>query len=265
MNGKNPDERQISEEIFLTKDYDETNPALRLDTMGFGDLKILQDPLEFCYGIDAVLLADFAAREKFAMRKVCELGAGNGAVSMIFNHKHPAEEILAVEIQYSAAQLAWYNMRRNALPHIEVIHSDILDLAETYYGQFDGVLTNPPYFPNQEALSSMGEAKRVARQESTASLKEFLEISSRLLKPGKSLYMVHRPFRLADIISLGRHWRLETKVMRLVAPAQGKAPNLVLLKLVKGGGVQMTVENTLYVRDKNGDYTEEINKIYQRI
>lgn len=265
MKGRIPEITKSMKEKAGEKVYDANNQALRLDTMGFGKLQILQDPREFCYGIDAVLLADFAAKDNSAMERVCELGAGNGAVSMIFNHKRPVKEMVAVEIQYSAARLACYNVNRNRLDHIEIIHSDILDLEETYYGRFDGVLTNPPYFPHRGSLSSAGEAKHVARQETTASLKEFLQISSRLLKPGKALYIVHRPFRLADIICSGRQWDLETKVMRMVAPEHGKSPNLVLLKLVKCGGVQMTVEDTLYVRGKDGQYTEEINRIYQRI
>ena len=105
------------------------------------------------------------------MERVCELGAGNGAVSMIFNHKRPVKEMVAVEIQYSAARLACYNVNRNRLDHIEIIHSDILDLEETYYGRFDGVLTNPPYFPHWGSLSSAGKAKHVAHQETTTSLK----------------------------------------------------------------------------------------------
>ena len=249
------------------------------DDMGFGGMKIIQDPSAFKYGVDAVLLADFAAcggkacdrnsgqdptsRTKSGKHRMAELGAGNGAVSLIYSHKTGCDHILAIEVQEEMAALCLKNAEINGLQEqIEVLHRDIMDLPAALAGTFDVVVTNPPYFEKGCGLTGK---RNVARHETTAALDDFVRISSMLLENGGVLYMIHRAFRLADVISSARKQGMEPKVLQLVAPSPGKEPDLMLIKCVKGGGRELKLRPTLYVRDKNGNYTAEIERIYERI
>ena len=70
----------------------------RLDEIGFGGLKLIQKPQDFCYGVDAVLLADFAANTAKKKSAIIDLGTGTGIVPVILSHKTAAARICGVEI-----------------------------------------------------------------------------------------------------------------------------------------------------------------------
>ena len=83
-----------------------------------------------------------------------------------------------------------------------------------------------------------------------------------MLKQGGHFYMVHRPFRLAEIFSKMVEYRIEPKRMRLVYPYVDKEPNMVLIEGLHGGKSRLTVEKPLIVYEKPGVYTQEIREIY---
>ncbi|MEA4923446.1 MAG: methyltransferase [Eubacteriaceae bacterium] len=237
----------------------------RQDDIGFGNLRLIQRPEDFCYGIDAVLLADFAARNCCRPEAAAELGTGNGAAALMFCHKSSVLRIVAYEVQSSAALLAERNVRMNGLEdRIEIKGRDIMDTAPADRGAFDAVITNPPYMEKSTGITNADSAKHIARHETTASLEDFIRIGGEMLKPGGSLFLVHRPLRLADIFVFGRSAGMEPKLMRLVAPSEGKEPNIVLVKLTKGGGRELRIMPQLYVREANGRYSDEIEEIYER-
>ncbi|MCI2062118.1 MAG: tRNA1(Val) (adenine(37)-N6)-methyltransferase [Eubacteriaceae bacterium] len=236
-----------------------------LDDMGFGGIRIIQKRDEFCYGVDAVLLADFAGRERKEPGRIIDLGAGTGAVSLILSHKYPQAHIVEAEIQRDSADRAVRSAALNMLDdRIEVICGDITELPDDLCGTFDTAVSNPPYMESGAGPESGTEAKNIARRETTAGLIDFLAAAAVLLKENGSLYMVHRPYRLADIISFARIARLEPKEIRFVYPFEGQESNIVLIRFVKGGGKELHVCPPLYVREKDGRYTEEIDIIYER-
>ncbi|MGI6722488.1 MAG: tRNA1(Val) (adenine(37)-N6)-methyltransferase [Anaerovoracaceae bacterium] len=236
----------------------------RIDEIGFGGLRLIQDPQEFCYGVDAVLLAGFAADNCGTCRSIVELGAGNGAVSLILCHKTDAGSITAVEVQPGAAALAARNAALNGLQdRMHVLNTDI-KVMDTERLKCDVVVTNPPYMEGGRGVTNPESPRHVARHETTASLRDFFAAAGRLLPDGGQLFMVHRPARLTDIISIAREYELEPKIMRMVSPSPGNGANIVLLKCVRGGGRELKVLPELYVRDDNGEYTEEIKLIYEK-
>ena len=79
--------------------------------------------------------------------------------------------------------------------------------------------------------------------------------------PGGRFFLVHRPFRLAEIIVTLTKYKLEPKRMRLVYPFVDKEPNMVLLEAVRGGRPRMTVEKPLIVYEEPGVYTPEIYEV----
>lgn len=236
----------------------------RIDVIGFSGFRVIQRPADFCYGIDAVLLGDFAKVKRGG--RACDLGTGTGIIPLVLRHKTQAAEIWGVELQKGSFELAVRTMELNGLSgEIHVIHCDVKEAAlHLGTGSFDTVVSNPPYMPAGGGMVSEKSAKMLARHESSAGIDEFAAAASALLKEKGDFYLVHRPSRLADIFTACRKYKLEPKEMRLVAPRQNAVPNIVLIHCVKYGGAELSVLPTLAVYGEDGAYTEEILRIYER-
>lgn len=264
---------------------------LRLDDTGFGGLEIFQQPEEFCYGIDAVLLAGFAvagAAAKGAGKvsgdgavrpyssaglnfRIMDLGTGTGIIPLILSHKTEAGYIGGVEIQENSFRLAEKNAAHNCLSdRLHFFHRDVFDFAaegteeESLCGQFDLVTSNPPYTAGNCGIESANRAKAIARHETSATLSDFIATASRLLKFRGDFYMVHRPSRLADICESCRKYGLEPKEMCFVSGKPMEKPNILLVHCVKGGNSELRILKPLSVHTENGDYSEEILKLYEK-
>ena len=99
--------------------------AERIDDIGFGGLKLIQEPEEFCYGVDAVILADFAAKYASGKpKRIVDLGTGTGIIPLILSHKTQAELIAGVELQQASYERACRNAEMNELQkRIHFFHS----------------------------------------------------------------------------------------------------------------------------------------------
>ncbi len=249
----------------------------RLDNTGFGRLKIIQNPREFCYGVDAVILSDFAAGRARSgesipgkrIRNAMDLGTGNGIIPLVLSHKTAIKEIYGLEVQESAYLRAKRNIAINDLSdRITIFKGDVADYmlkeGRELHGTFDMVLTNPPYVAKGGGIANHTGAKFIARQETTAGIEDFISTASKLLKDKGDFFMVHRPSRLADIVIAMHENSIEPKEMRFVSPNVHKAPNILLIHGVKGGGRELKILDPLYIYSPEGDYSEEINAIYER-
>lgn len=236
----------------------------RVDEIGFGGLRLIQDPDQFCCGIDAVLLADYAGAKERDV--IADLGSGNGVIPLILHHKSRASRIVGVEKQASAYDLAVQNSRINGLSDaIQWICCDVKEICDHLSGgTFSLVVSNPPYVERGSGPGSPSPWVQSARHETSAGLEDFVRAAAWLLAPLGSFCIVHRPSRLVDLLYYCRSAHLEPKRMRFVAPRQGEGPNIVLLQCVKNGGKELTVEPGLVVRDEQGRYTDEIDRIYER-
>lgn len=236
----------------------------RLDDLQLGGLKIIQDTRGFCYGIDAVLLADFAkAAPSSATLDLC---SGNGIVALLLAGKTMANKIVGLEIQSDAAQLA---KRSIALNHLEervrMVCGDVKDAVRLFgKASFDVVTCNPPYMSGGCGLTNAADAKAIARHEILCTLEDVISAACQLLRPGGRLYMVHRPERLVDLLYLMRSFGLEPKRLRLVHPSAHRRANLVLVEGIRQGGRELKMLPPLYVYGEDGEYTEEIYRIYGR-
>ena len=238
----------------------------RIDDLEFKGLKIIQSPSCFCFGIDAVLLSDFAKEIK-KNSVVADLCSGNGIVSILLSGKCEASKFYAVEIQQNIANMAARSIELNHLQDkIEVLNTDLKLLPDTFEnGTFDSIVCNPPYMKANSGLINDCEEKIIARHEVMCSLEDVISVSAKLLKNSGTFYMVHRPDRLVDIISLLRKYRLEPKVLQLVQPFADKVPNLLLIKAVKNAKAFLKMSKPLVVYNSDGSYTEDILKIYNKI
>ena len=235
----------------------------RIDDLDFKNLKIIQSDSCFCFGIDAVLLSDFAKEIK-KNSIVADLCAGNGIVSILLSGKTNAAKLYAVEIQEKIADMAIRSVKLNKLENkIDVLNMDLKQLPKKFKPNvFDAIVCNPPYKKANSGIKNTNKEKLIARHEIMCTLEDVISISSKLLKNNGSMYMVHRPERLADIINLFRKYKLEPKELQFVQPYAHKAPNLVLIKAVKNGNSFLKTLPTLIVYNDDGSYTDEIWGIY---
>lgn len=245
-------------EIFLKENE-------RIDDLEYRGLKIIQDKSGFCFGIDSVLLSNFAKNIK-KNANVMDLGTGTAIIPILLSAKTNAKKIVGVEIQEEVAEMAMRSVRLNNLENkIEIINENILNLKNIYErNSFDVIVTNPPYKKINTGIINKENKKIISRHEFTASLEDFIDVSCYLLKSYGELYMIHRPERLVDILYYLRLKKLEPKNIRLVFSNKNKEPKLVLIKAVKNGNSFLNFENNLYIYDENGKYTDEILKIYEK-
>lgn len=237
----------------------------KIDDLELNNLKIIQNKNGFCFGMDSVLLSDFAKNIK-NNSKVIDLGTGTAILPVLLSAKTNSSKIIGVEIQEEVAEMAKRSILLNNLQEkIEIICENIKNLKNIYIeNSFDVIVTNPPYKKQGTGGINEKKAKLISRHEITADLEDFILISSYLLKDQGSIYMVHRPERLVDIFYLLRKYKLEPKELKMVHPNINKEPNLLLIKATKNAKPFLKIKNPLYVYE-NGKYTEEILKIYNKI
>ena len=240
----------------------------RIEEIGFGGLKLIQKPEAFCYGVDAVVLADFACSAFPRFRKCVDLGTGTGVIPLIMSHKNKNAEFRGIDVQEGFVDMAGRSCLLNGLEHrISFHHGDVSKPDDDVFpaGSADMVVCNPPYFSRGGAIPGDNREKFIARHEASATVEDFIKTAAKLLEKKGHFCMVHRPSRLVDIFCCCRRHGLEPKDMRMVAPRQGRAPNIVLVHCVKGGGKELKLHNELYVYAADGaDYSDEIQQIYER-
>ena len=237
---------------------DYMKPGERLDDLQIKGYEIIQHPGRFCFGMDAVLLSAFA-RVK-AGECVLDLGTGTGILPILLAAKTAGQKFTGLEIQPESADMARRSVLHNQLEEkVEIVEGDIKE-ASGIFGRstYEVITTNPPYMIGGHGLANPEDAKAIARHEVLCTLDDILRESKAILKPNGRFYMVHRPFRLAEILTKMCEVGLEPKRMRLVHPYVDKEPNMVLIEGMRGAKPRMTVEPPLVVYNKDGSYTDEV-------
>ncbi|MDO4313019.1 MAG: tRNA1(Val) (adenine(37)-N6)-methyltransferase [Eubacteriales bacterium] len=234
----------------------------RLDDLQTGGYYLIQDPRRFCFGIDAVLLSSFALVKK--RERALDLGTGTGIIPILLEAKNDGEFYAGLEIQEESADMARRSVRYNGLEEkIQITTGDIKEAADIYgAASFDVITVNPPYMIGEHGVKNVNEAKYIARHEVLCTLEDVLKQSAKLLKEKGRFYMVHRPFRLPEILKSMCECGIEPKRMQLVHPYVEKEPNMVLIEGFKGGRPRMRVEPPLIVYEKDGSYTKEVLRMY---
>ena len=240
----------------------ELKDSERLDDLQRNGLKIIQDPERFCFGMDAVLLSGFANAKEGD--RVLDLGTGTGIIPILMSAKTRARELIGLEIQEESADMARRSVRLNDLEDkVKIVQGDIKEAGQIFdAASFDVVTSNPPYMINSHGLQNPDAPKAIARHEVCCSLEDVVAAAARCLKSGGKFYMVHRPFRLAEIMVVMHEYKLEPKRMQLVYPFVDKEPSMVLIEGARGGKSRITVEKPLIIYEAPGIYTPEIYDIY---
>jgi tRNA1Val (adenine37-N6)-methyltransferase len=236
----------------------------KIDDLQYKGLKLIQKKDGFRFGIDAVLLTYFAQAPKNST--VIDLGTGTGIIAILLAAKKEPSRVVGLEIQPQMAEMAERSVIMNGLGgRVEIVRGDIKDAVKLFgAASFDVVVTNPPYMEKGGGLLNKTDAKAISRHEILCTLEDVVSSASRLLRQGGKFFMVHRPHRLADIIYHMRNSGIEAKQLRLVYPAPGRKPNLLLIGGAKNGNPELKVLEPLFIYDGQGNYSEEIDVIYGR-
>lgn len=226
--------------------------------------KIIQDKKNFKFGIDAFLLAWFAREGIRNGQSAIDLCTGTGIVPLLLSSSSRAVHISGLEIQENSAKMAKQSVDLNNLSEkIEIIQGDVKNVSGIFKKHSVEVVTcNPPYMIYGHGKQNPADEKAISRFEVLCSLEDVVSAADYLLKTSGVFYMVHRPFRLAEIFaSLQRH-KIEPKRMCLVYPYAQKEPNIVLVEARKNANPRISIEKPLVVYKNNGEYTDEIKEIY---
>lgn len=228
-------------------------PGERLDDLQLNGLEIIQDPERFCFGVDAVFLSDFVRVRPG--EKVLDMGTGNGIIPILLSAKTQAAKITGLEIQKDSADMARRSVEHNLLTErIEIVTGDIKEAAGLFRPAFfDVITTNPPYMISEHGLRNPDDAKAIARHEVLCCLDDILRESMKLLQDKGRFYMVHRPFRLTEIMIKMNQYKIEPKRIQFVYPYIDREPVLVLIEGVRGARPRITVEPPVIIYGRNSD------------
>ena len=234
----------------------------RIDDLQRNGYRIIQKKKGFCFGMDAVLLSGFAQVKEGEV--AVDLGTGTGIIPILLEAKTKGKHFTGLEIQEEVAEMAGRSVRLNQLENrVDIVRGDIKEASRLFgKASFDVVTSNPPYMNDHHGLKNPELPKAIARHEVFCTLDDVCREASLLLKSGGRFYMVHRPHRLAEIITALKTYKLEPKRMKLVHPFVDKEANMVLIEAVRGGRSMMKVEAPIIVYREPGVYTQEIYDVY---
>ena len=235
-----------------------------VDDLQLKGLNLIQKQQGFRFGVDAVLLSHFANIKN--KHRVIDLCTGTGIVPFLAYGKYGPKEVIGIEIQEDMVEMAnRSSLLNNTTDVVKFVHGDLKDKALLdSLGKFDVLTVNPPYKLNNAGIINPNDKLAIARHEVMCTLEDVIIAARTLLKDNGRMFIVHRPERLADIFGIMRKYKIEPKRVRMVQPNTKKAPNIVLVEGQRDGGAFLKWEETLYVYDDNGNYSEEIDRIYGR-
>lgn len=235
----------------------------RIDDLGRNGYRIIQNKDKFCFGIDAVLLSDFANAKPG--ERVLDIGTGTGIIPILMEAKTLGEHFTGLDIQEESVEMAKRSVVMNGLSSkIDMVCGDVKEAVDIFgAASFQVITTNPPYMTGNHGIVNPNEPKAIARHELCCNLEDILTASGKLLKERGRFYMVHRPFRLAEIMAACVKYKLEPKRIRFVHSYIDKEPTMVLIEALKGGNSRVRVEPPLIVYKEPNVYTDEIYEIYR--
>ena len=226
---------------------------------------VIQDPKKFCFGMDAVLLSGFARVKKG--ETALDMGTGTGIIPILLSQRTEGKHFTGLEIQAECAEMADRSVKYNCIEdRIQIVEGDIKEAAGIFgAASFDVVTCNPPYMIGQHGLTNPHMPKAIARHEILCTFDDVANQAARVLKDRGRFYLVHRPFRLVELMAALTKYKLEPKRMQLVYPYIDKEPNMVLIEACKGGNSRIQIERPLVVYEKPGVYTKDILELYQMV
>lgn len=207
----------------------------RLDDLQLNGLYIIQNPNEYCFTSDAVLLANAVKMKKG--QKVCDLGTGSGIIPILITAKNEGTTAVGIELQAYQVDMATRSVKCNGLEDkVRIIEGDIKEGRKLLgSGVFDVVVSNPPYW-----VVGTGDMKEYsgiasARFEVTITLEEIIKTASEIVKFGGKVYIINKADRLAEMICLMNKYKIEPKKITNIFRKENSPADTVIVEGVLGG------------------------------
>lgn len=227
----------------------------KLDYIPKTNIKMLHVDKSYTFGVDSIILLDFAKMKK--NKNLIDIGSGSGILSLGANDYYNLKKVYAIEIQKEKANLLKENLNINDIYNVEVVNKDLnnVDLGSNL---IDYIITNPPYYKITDNIGNKSEEFLISRQEKYLKLENIFDFANKTLKDRGKLFMIHKPERMVEIFN--KSGNLKPKRIRFVQSTYNKKPQFILIEFVKNANDGIKIEDPLIIYE-NSTYTEEMKRI----
>jgi tRNA1Val (adenine37-N6)-methyltransferase len=234
------------------------------DSLFDGRIRCHQHSSGYRFSLDAVLLGNFISVRPG--ERVLDLGCGSAIVALILAYRWPSCQLTGLEIQPDLAQLARDNVARNNWQErIRIVPGDLRRM-EKYIpaGQFDWVVSNPPYRKTGTGRMNSAPQQLVARHETKADIAGVVGATVWALKNKGRAAFIYPAARGATLLHELKKQGLEPKKLQAVYSYPGSPAVLLLVEAVKGGGEELCILEPFYVyQAAQGEYSPEMAACYR--
>mgnify|MGYP000968558851 FL=1 len=227
----------------------------KLDYIPKTNIKMLHVDKSYTFGVDSIILLDFAKMKK--NKNLIDIGSGSGILSLGANDYYNLKKVYAIEIQKEKANLLKENLNINDIYNVEIVNKDLnnVDLGSNL---IDYIITNPPYYKITDNIGNKSEEFLISRQEKYLKLENIFDFANKTLKDRGKLFMIHKPERMVEIFN--KSGNLKPKRIRFVQSTYNKKPQFILIEFVKNANDGIKIEDPLIIYE-NSTYTEEMKRI----
>lgn len=214
---------------------------------------------------DDVLCAWAALTAAPGGRRVLDLGAGQGSVTLMLAGTLPHAEITAIEVQEVSARLLECNIAENGLSgRVRVCHDD-LRRAPFERAVFDLVSGSPPFLPSGSGLPARDGQRTAARFELHGGIEDYCLAAARALaKDGVASFLMDGAQDVRSRAAIARaalHLRDRIEVL----PRAGARPRFLIYRMQRLPPSAAPSTQRFAVRDESGHYTPELRAIRARL
>ena len=227
----------------------------KLDYIPKTDIKMIHVDRSYTFGVDSIILLDFAKMKK--NKTLIDIGSGSGILSLGANSYYDLKKVYAIEIQEEKAKLFKENLKLNGVYNIEIINED-LNKVSLGTNAVDYIITNPPYYKITDNIGNKSEEFLISRQEKYLNLENIFDFANKTLKDRGKLFMIHKPERMVEIFK--ESGNLKPKRIKFVQSTYDKKPQFILIEFVKNANDGLKIEDPLIIY-QNGSYTKDMKVI----
>lgn len=227
----------------------------KLDYIPKTNIKMIHVDKSYSFGIDSILLLDFAKMKRG--KNLIDIGSGSGILSLGAYSYYKLKEVFAIEIQKEKAKLLKENLKLNNIDNIHIINNN-LNKVDFKINSIDYIITNPPYYKIKDNIGNKSEEFLISRQEKYLNLDNIFSFANKTLKDKGKLFMIHKPERMVDIFNACTN--IKPKRLRFVSSTYDKKPQFILIEFVKNANDGIKIEDPLIIYE-NGNYSAEVKKI----
>lgn len=227
----------------------------KLDYIPKTDIKMIHVVKSYTFGVDSIILLDFARMKKD--KTLVDIGSGSGVLSLGSNSYYNLDKVYAVEIQKEKAKLLKENLKLNKISNIEVINED-LNKVDLGTNTLDYIITNPPYYKITDNIGNKSEEFLISRQEKYLDLKNIFDFANKTLKDRGKMFMIHKPERMVEIFK--ESGNLKVKRVKFVHSSYDKKPQFILVEFVKNANDGLKIDDPLIIYE-NGNYSQQMKLI----